>query len=266
MVPVGENVKVTETVATYDAQSFDLATLVKVKGTQVVSVIIAAKDEAATIADVVGCVRDAHVKSASGSGLVDEIVVVDDGSSDDTASIAQGAGAIVVRNETNLGKGGAMRRGLAESKGSLICFLDADVSNTSPLFVSGLIAPLLRDEKVALVKGVYQRPLNGTPSGGGRVNELMARPILEVLFPALAGVRQPLAGETASRRNILETVGLAEGYGVEIALLIDIATRYGIDAVVQVDLGVRIHRNRDLQQLRAQAGEILRTALERRPG
>ncbi|MGH9917453.1 MAG: glucosyl-3-phosphoglycerate synthase, partial [Nitrososphaerales archaeon] len=122
---------------------------------------------------------------------------------------------------------------------------------------------LLTSEDVALVKGFYERPLGETPSGGGRVNELVARPVIEVLFADLAEVRQPLAGETAAPRWVLEKVDLAPGYGVEIGLLIDVAARFGASSIVQVDLGTRIHRNRPLHELRPQAVEVLRTALSR---
>lgn len=253
----------THAVATFDADRFDVASLVAAKGSKATSIVIAAKNEAATIHDVVATIAHAHLAVAGGSGLVDELIVVDDGSSDGTGKRALEAGARVVRIEESAGKGGAMAKGFEASGGELICFLDGDVENTTPQFASGLFGPLITDEGVALVKGVYRRPLAGAPSGGGRVNELMARPVLEVLFPHLVSIRQPLAGESATRRSVLERVGFADGYGVEIALLIDVARAYGVESIAQVDLGVRIHRNRDLDQLRVQAVEILRTALAR---
>jgi glucosyl-3-phosphoglycerate synthase len=116
---------------------------------------------------------------------------------------------------------------------------------------------------VALVKGFYDRPLHGQPTGGGRVTELVARPVIDLLFPILAGVRQPLAGETAVPRTVVDKTGLAPGYGVELGLLVDVAEHFGADHVAQVDLGVRVHRNRPLGELRAHATDVLRAAFER---
>ena len=158
-----------------------------------------------------------------------------------------------------------MAAALEASAGDVVVFLDADVANTSPAFVTGLLGPLLTTDDVALVKGFYTRPLHDDPTGGGRVTELMARPVIELLFPELAGVRQPLAGETAAHRWVFEKLGFADGYGVEVGLLIDLARTIGVDALAQVDLGERIHRNRPLHELRPQAVDVLRAALERVP-
>ena len=160
--------------------------------------------------------------------------------------------------------------GVEESDAELLVFLDADVTNFGPHFVTGLLGPLLTDPgphqpDVALVKGFYERPLHGEPAGGGRVTELVARPVIDLLFPHLSGVRQPLAGETAAPRTVLDKTGLAPGYGVELGLLIDVAERFGVEQVVQVDLGVRVHRNRPLSELRPQATDVLRAALGRAP-
>jgi glucosyl-3-phosphoglycerate synthase len=156
-----------------------------------------------------------------------------------------------------------MRVGLEACKGDIIAFVDADVTNFGPHFVSGLLGPLLLDHDVSLVKGFYERPLHDAPAGGGRVTELMARPVIDLLFPHLAGIIQPLAGETAAPRAVLEACGLADGYAVELAILVDVASRFGPDSIAQVDLGVRVHRNRPLSELRLQATDILRTALAR---
>ncbi len=208
--------------------------------------------------------------AGGGSGLVDEVLVVDDGSSDRTAEAAEAAGGRVLRLRGGGGKGQAMAAGFEASSGDLVVFLDADVQNTTDTFVSGLLAPLLLFDDVTLVKGFYERPLHGEPTGGGRVTELVAKPAIELLFPDLGldDVRQPLAGETAAHRWVLEKVGFAEGYGVELGLLIDVARRFGARSIAQVDLGTRIHRNRPLSQLRPQAVDVLRAALERvgRPG
>jgi len=161
------------------------------------------------------------------------------------------------------GKGQAMAGALEASTGDIVVYLDADVANTTPAFVTGLLGPLLTTDDVALVKGFYTRPLNGEPHGGGRVTELMAHPVLEVLFPELSAVRQPLAGETAGHRWVFDKVGFTSGYGVELGLLIDVACSLGAQRLAQVDLGERIHRNRPLHELRPQAVDVLRAALER---
>ena len=254
-------------VRTFAADAFPLDAVLAAKGGRTVSVCIPAHNEAATVAHVLAAVRLPHVEAEGGSGLVDEVLVVDDGSTDGTAAAAAAAGARVVRLARRVGKGGAMRAALDAAAGDLLVFLDADVENTTGAFVTSLLGPLLSGAgDFALVKGLYERPIGDAPTGGGRVTELVARPLLEVLFPEcpeLAQVRQPLAGETAAPRWVLEKVGLAPGYGVEIALLVDVVARFGAGAVAQVDLGSRVHRNRSLEELRPQAAEVLRAALER---
>lgn len=255
-------------IATFDHRDYPSSLVSRLKGSQRVSVCIPARDEVATVARVVASVRDAFVGPA---GLVDELVVVDDGSLDATAAVAERAGARVVPSSAvapgharvALGKGDAMRAGLAATSGDLVVFLDADVTNFRPHFVSGLLGPLLSSPGTLLVKGCYARSLHGSPSGGGRVTELVARPLLSLLFPSLTGVAQPLAGETALRRSVTEDIELAPGYGVEIALLLDVAERYGVGALAQVDLGTRSHRNRPLADLAPQAREVLEAALAR---
>lgn len=220
------------------------------------SVIIPARNEAATIGAVLDAIG-AH------PDLFDELVVVDDNSSDDTATIAARHGARVVSLSGPSGKGQALTRGLASTSGSLVIFLDADVENTAPDVVGRLLQPLLERPSVALVKAYYERPLHHMPTGGGRVNELAARPILSLLYPGLGEIRQPLAGETAGRREVFEAIALEPAYDVEIAMLIDVAQRFGVDSLAQVDLGVRRHRNRPLEELRPMATDILRAALAR---
>jgi glucosyl-3-phosphoglycerate synthase len=156
-----------------------------------------------------------------------------------------------------------MTLAVAESSGDVIVVLDADVEQFSWRFVVGLLGPVVADADVMLVKGYYRRPLHGAPSGGGRVTELMARPVIDLLFPELAFVRQPLAGETAVRRTVVDKAGIAPGYGAELGLLVDVARDFGAQAIAQCDLGVRVHRNRPLSELRAQATDVLRAALER---
>ncbi len=228
-----------------------------------VSVCIPARDEASTLGDVVRAVRTLSGPSAV-ERIVDEVIVVDDGSTDDTAAVALAAGATVIANRPEAtGKGQAMGRALEASKGDLLVFVDADVTSFGAHFVTGLLGPLLADDGVKLVKAHYRRPIDGERDGGGRVTELVARPVIDLLFPDLGGILQPLAGETAAPREVLERCGLADGYAVELALLVDVAARYGADSVAQVDLGVRAHRNRPLSELRPQATDILRAALER---
>jgi glucosyl-3-phosphoglycerate synthase len=229
-----------------------------------VSVCIPARNEAATVGAIVRSVNAHFVAQAGGVDLVDEVVVVDDGSTDATAEIASTAGARVVQvSGAGGGKGEAMQLAIQSSSGDLIVFLDGDVDPFPAHFVSGLLGPVLTGD-FALVKATYSRPLNGVQGEGGRVNELAARPIISLLYPELAGIRQPLAGETAAPRTVLEKVRLAPAYGVELALLIDVASMFGAASIAQVELGERSHRNRPLADLGPQATDVLRVALERR--
>ena len=236
----------------------DPRALVARKGAHRVSVCIPARNEEMTVG-AVAIVAAGLV----GVGLVDEVVVVDDGSTDATASAASAAGATVVSSPGGPGKGQAMRAALEVTTGDIVVFVDADVSEFSHRFISGLVAPLLMDPLVQLAKASYRRPLDGAPGEGGRVTELLARPLLRRFFPDLADVGQPLAGECAVRRDTLEVVNLADGYGIEIGLLIDVFRLHGRDAIVDVDLGVRTHRNRPLHELRPHADEVLAALVAR---
>ena len=238
--------------------------MVQQKGEQRVTVVLPARDEAATIGQIVTTVREALVEQA---GLVDEILVVDSCSQDDTGRIAADAGAVVVHQDEVLaemppahGKGEALWKGLAASTGDLVVAIDADLHDVEPGFVSGLLGPLLGNPGVAFVKGFYHRPLIGDGvvdvDGGGRVSELVARPLLNLAWPQLAGFVQPLAGEFAARRELLEAIPFATGYGVELAMLVDVLERVGLDAMAQVDLGVRVHRHHDLQALGRMSAQI----------
>jgi len=232
-----------------------------------ISVCLPARNEEATVGAIVATVRRNLVDHAP---LVDEVIVMDDGSEDATAEAAAWEGARVFAVKDVLpdlprgsGKGNVLWKSLYVCEGDVIVWLDADVRNFGPHFVTRLVGPLLADPRVGFVKGFYRRPLHGEATGGGRVTELMARPLISSLFPHLAGFVQPLSGEYAGRRTLLETVPFVEGWGVEIGLLIDLVANFGIDAIAQADLDVREHRNRTLEDLGPQAMAILVTGLRR---
>ena len=227
-----------------------------------ISVCLPARNEVGTIGAIVETVR--------ASAMVDEVVVVDDGSTDDTARVAADAGARVVAEHTILpevgpgaGKGNVLWKALAVSSGDIVCYVDADLRNFRAEYVERLCAPLLEHEHVMFVKAFYTRSFEGAPTGGGRVTQLVARPLLSLLFPKLTDIVQPLGGEYAARRSALEVLPFVEGWGVELGLLIDVVARFGADAVAQVDLGTREHRNRPLDELAPQAREVMATALQR---
>ena len=241
---------------TLSREEFSLERVTELKSQTTGAVVVPARNESATV----GAVLDAVLTHRE---LVDELVVVNDDSVDDTSPVAAHHGARVVRFDGPSGKGEAMRAGLAATTSELVVFLDADVMNTTSEFVARLIQPLLERSETQLVKGYYERPLHNMPTGGGRVNELAARPILSLLYPGLGEIRQPLAGETAGRRSAFDAITLEKAYGVEIALLIDIARQFGVRSLAQVDLGVRRHRNRPLEELRPMSMDVLRAALKR---
>lgn len=224
-----------------------------------VTVCLPARDEEATVGAIVANIVTELVED---HGLVDEVLVVDDGSTDATGAVSRGAGARVVCT-SGLGKGGAMWTGVSEAEGDLIVFCDADLRNFSSSFVVGLLGPLLADDAIAFVKAFYDRPYEDLPGQGGRVTELVAKPLLRRLFPHLSLVLQPLAGECAGRREVLERLPFVEGYGVDLGLVIDVVECFGAGALAQVDLGHRRHRNRPLAELGPQAEAVLATALAR---
>jgi glucosyl-3-phosphoglycerate synthase len=222
-----------------------------------VSVVLPARNEAETVGAIVHAIR------RDLGELVDELVVVDDGSVDGTAEAAATEGATVVPSTGGPGKGQAMRAGLAATTGDVVVFCDADLYEFESYFITRLLEPLLTRDEVLFVKAVYRRPLGDRPDEGGRVTELVARPLLALLFPELAHVVQPLGGEYAGRRSVFQTVDFDAGYGVDIGLLIDVAARFGVDSIVQVDLGVRLHRNRPLRQLVPQSQAVMAAVFER---
>jgi glucosyl-3-phosphoglycerate synthase len=260
---------------TYRASSYSASCLLEAKrrnGTTV-SVVLPARDEEATVGTIVEAIRHAFVERLP---LVDELVVMDSGSTDRTACVAAAAGAQVVHVDDVLGryghvagKGEALWKSLHVTTGDLVVFLDADVQAFDPRFVVGLLGPLLTDPDVGYVKGLYDRPLETTeglvPTGGGRVTELTARPLLGALWPHLSGFVQPLSGEYAGRRRLLERVPFVSHYGVEFGLLIDLAELAGMDALAQVDLGTRKHSHQTDAALGRMAAQILQTALARCP-
>ncbi len=243
-----------------------------------VSLVLPARDEAATVGHIVERVRKDLVETHP---LLDEIVVIDSDSSDPTARVAREAGAVVhsaaeIRPDlgSRPGKGEAMWKSLFVTSGDVLVFIDADLTEWDTHFVTGLLGPLLTEPTVDLVKGFYDRPSAGADEvregpGGGRVTELVARPVLALHWPELAGVVQPLAGEWAVRRSLLERVHVPTGYAVELAVLVDAYESGGLDAVAQVDLGVRRHHHQGLRDLGVMALQILahtQARLAARPG
>lgn len=233
-----------------------------------VSVVLPALNEAATVGAVIETITPML------GGLVDELIVLDSGSTDDTEARAMAAGARVVHRGEVLpeippqpGKGEVLWRSLAATTGDIIVFIDSDLIDPDPMFVPRLVGPLLTRDGIHLVRGFYRRPLKlgaaEEATGGGRVTELVARPLLAALRPELGCVLQPLGGEYAGTRELLTSVPFAPGYGVEIGILIDTHDRYGLDAIAQVNLGVRTHRNRPLSELGPMSRQIIATLLTR---
>jgi glucosyl-3-phosphoglycerate synthase len=206
--------------------------------------------------------------------LVDEIVVIDSSSRDHTRKVAERFGARVFTSKTVLPKYGSFRgkgenlwKSLYVLEGDIIVWVDADISNIAPKFVYGLLGPLLTDDQIGYVKAFYERPIRSSSgisaSGGGRVTEILVRPLFSHFYPELARLVQPLSGEYAGRRDLLEQLPFSVGYGVELGHLIDILTLSGIEALAQVDLDIRIHRNQTTAALGKMAYGILNTFYSR---
>jgi glucosyl-3-phosphoglycerate synthase len=254
----------------YRAADFDPRRLQEAKGERRVAVIIPTKECANTIEGVL----QLTVAPLAAAGLVDELVVVDAASEDRTADIAAAAGARVVQQDEivpelgpALGKGDAMWRALQVTGGEIVCFLDGDTADPSSRHLGGLLGPLLCDSSLKLVKGAFERPLQAgsvtLPHEGGRVTELMARPLINLHEPLLAGFAQPLAGEFAAVRELLESISFPVGYGVEIAVLIDALRASGLTALAECHLGTRQNRHQPLRALGEMAYAVLAAAENR---
>jgi glucosyl-3-phosphoglycerate synthase len=252
----------------FTGSHYDVADLVRRKR-QSVTAILPAKNTAATIAGVV-----AELLPLKGGGLIDDIVVIDADSEDGSGTIAADVGARVVSESAVmpgegrvLGKGDAMWRALSVTDGEIVVFLDTDTRDFDRGFAVGLLGPLIDDPGIHLVKAAYRRPFAAegkvVPDEGGRVNELVARPLINLLFPELAGFAQPLAGEVAARRDLLERLPFPVGYGVEIGMLIDSLRLVGQDGMAQVNVGTRQNTHQALRDLVPMAYAVMVTALRR---
>jgi glucosyl-3-phosphoglycerate synthase len=237
--------------------------------TDTISVCVPVREEAATIAGVLE-----PLLSLRSRGVIDQVVVVDASSADGTAAIAAAAGAEVFEQASLvpefgpvIGKGDAMWRALSVLTGDLVCFVDGDTEDFHERFACGVLGPLVCDPQVQFVKGFFRRPFRdsgGTaPTGGGRVTELAARPLLEAFYPELAEMRQPLAGEMAGRRELLERVAFCTGYSIEMGLLLDVYAQVGLDGLAQVDLCVRQNRHQSIADLAPMSAAVLAAVTSR---
>jgi glucosyl-3-phosphoglycerate synthase len=259
---------------TFHADEFKrLDELVELKRKQglTISLALPALDEEETIGTVLRVMKKELMKR---SPLLDEIVVLDSNSTDRTREIAQKEGIPVYIHQNLLerfgargGKGEALWKSLLVTRGDLIVWIDTDIVNIHPRFVYGIIGPLLLNPQIQFVKGFYRRPLKVgqkmQAGGGGRVTELTARPLLNLFYPELSGVVQPLSGEYGGRREALERATFFSGYGVETGLLIDIYERYGLNAIAQIDLLERIHHNQHLEALSKMSFAIIQTVFRK---
>ncbi|MDR0377587.1 MAG: glucosyl-3-phosphoglycerate synthase [Spirochaetaceae bacterium] len=246
-------------------QNIDRLVALKEKAGSFISLAFPALNEESTIGKEILVMRTELMDRYR---LIDEIVVIDSSSTDKTRQVAERFGARVFDSKTILpaygtfqGKGENLWKSLYALDGDIIVWVDADISNIAPKFVYGLLGPLLEDPKVGYVKSFYERPIRSSaginPSGGGRVTEILVRPLFSLFYPALARLIQPLSGEYAGRRSLLERLPFSVGYGVELAHLIDIYEMFGIDALAQVDLDIRVHRNQATTALGKMAYGIL---------
>ncbi len=242
----------------------DIESAIRLKGSRRVSVCLPCRNEESTVGRVVGAILD----DERALSLIDEVIVIDDRSTDRSAERAQRAGARVVpiddiqRNfGSGMGKGNVLWSSLICSNGEFIVWIDADVISANLAWIARLLIPLFEDDRVALVKAAYSRPTD--EGGGGRTTELVVRPMLSLLAPQLTWISQPLGGEVAVRREMIGQLSIVQGWGVEIAMLMDVTSRFGRGAIAEVDLGERRHRHHDLLSLRVQAAEVMATILRR---
>jgi glucosyl-3-phosphoglycerate synthase len=257
---------------TFHHRQFPADALIRAKRERglTVSVCIPTLNEESTVGTII---RTIHTELIDHIPLVDEVVVIDSSSSDRTAPEAEAAGALVYQDGDVVpdipplgGKGEALWKSLFVLRGDVILWLDADIRNFDPRFVCGPLGPVLTDPAVGYVKSFYRRPISdgsATSLEGGRVTELVARPLINLFWPHLAGLIQPLAGEYAGRRDVLEQVPFFSGYGVEMGLILDIAERFGVETMGQVDLEERIHRNRPIEELSRMSFAVLHAAIRR---
>jgi nucleotide-binding universal stress UspA family protein len=243
----------------------------KQKAGLTVSLVLPSLNEAETIGEIVGKARRELMERHL---LVDELLVIDSDSTDRTREAAEAEGARVVVHQQVLtrygsfaGKGEALWKSLYETSGDIVVWADTDVRNWHPRMVYGTVGPLIAEERIQYVKGYYRRPIveGGVlkEGGGGRVTELVARPLINLFFPELSGLIQPLSGEYAGRRSLLETLPFFTGYAVEIGHLIDVAERCGLEGLGQVDLERRVHRNQDIEGLSRMSFVILQAVMKR---
>lgn len=252
----------------FHGREFTVSRLLRAKR-EAVAVVLPARN----VADTIGRVLDTLLPLQA-RGVVDELVVIDAASADGTAELASARGARVLQESELMashgparGKGDAMWRGLSATSAEIVVFIDTDTEDFDEVFALGTVGPLITDPEIQFVKGSFRRPFRvgevSVPDGGGRVTELVARPLINLYVPELAGFAQPLAGETAARRPLLESLSFPVGYGVEIAMMIDTLRTVGIDAMAQVDLGTRQNRHQPLRDLSAMAHAVLVAASTR---
>jgi glucosyl-3-phosphoglycerate synthase len=237
-------------------EDFNRVSVIRAARQTSVSVVIRTLNDARTIGHVIE-------SSYCYTDLVDELIVIDDHSIDATSAIAASHGAHVIALEEVRGRGNAMITGLREASRDLVVFLDGGTTNAVADAVPRLVQPLIEREDIQLVKAYYDGHFHDMTMGGGRLNELAARPILSLLFPGLSEIRQPVAGEFAARRGALSAIVLEPNDGFEIAMLVDIAERFGVSSLAQVDLGPCRRQIRPLEELRPIAIDILRVTLAR---
>ena len=259
---------------TFDSEEFArVDELVELKRRQglTISLGLPTLNEEETVGEIINMMKTELMEDEP---LLDEIILIDSGSTDRTVEIAQAAGIPVYQHPEILpsqgsyhGKGDALWKSLYVLKGDIVAWIDTDIKNIHPQFVYGVIGPILRHPQLQYVKGFYHRPLKVEDgrilkTGGGRVTELTARPLINLFFPALSGLVQPLSGEYAGRRTLLEQLAFYSGYGVEIGLLIDILHKFGLPVIGQVDLQQRIHRNQSLEGLSKMSFAIIHAVIE----